>query len=98
MCGAVDAFIETIRDGAEYYVECATCHVYRASRRAFRLFQYLRGRGDCDSLDRLERLATRLHARGREIRNRSSCHKYQPWSALQSQALSAPAEAAQETT
>lgn len=65
MCGAPDAFVDIIRDGYEYYVECAYCQVYRASRRAFRLFQYLRARGDANSLHRLERLASGLHARAR---------------------------------
>lgn len=64
VCGARDAFVDTIRDGDEYYVECVNCHVYRASRRAFRLFQYLRTKGDADSLRRLGRLAQSLHDRG----------------------------------
>ena len=51
--------------GDEYYAECVNCGVYRASRRAFRLFQYLRDKADPESLQRLERLATRLKARGR---------------------------------
>lgn len=63
MCGALDAFIDTMRDGDEYYVECVNCRVYRASRRAFRLFQYLRTKGDAESLQRLRRLAERLHGR-----------------------------------
>ena len=65
VCGAHDAFIDTIRDGDEYYVECLNCHVYRASRRAFRLFQYLREKADRDGLQRLSSLAERLHQRGR---------------------------------
>ena len=65
VCGAFDAFIDTIRDGDEYYVECVHCHVYRASRRAYRLFQYLRTKGDADSLRRLSTLASKLHERGR---------------------------------
>jgi hypothetical protein len=67
VCGAPDAFIDTIRDGDEYYVECVNCHVYRASRRAFRLFQYLRTKADSGSLERLDRLASHLHARGRGV-------------------------------
>jgi hypothetical protein len=63
VCGARDAFIDTLRDGDEYYVECVHCQVYRATRRAFRLFQYLRTRADADSLRRLAALAERLHAR-----------------------------------
>ena len=63
VCGALDAFIDTMRDGDEYYVECVNCRIYRASRRAFRLFQYLRTKGDAESLQRLRRLADRLHAR-----------------------------------
>jgi hypothetical protein len=64
VCGAHDAFIDTLRDGDEYYVECVNCNVYRATRRAFRLFQYLREKADTESLQRLERLAERLKARG----------------------------------
>lgn len=67
MCGAQDAFVDTIGDGDEFYVECVNCHVYRASRRAFRLFQYLRTKADAQSLQRLQALATRLHARGRGV-------------------------------
>lgn len=65
VCGALDAFVDTFRDGDEYYVECVNCHVYRATRKAFRLFQYLRAKGDQDSFRRLARLAERLHAHGR---------------------------------
>ena len=65
VCGARDAFIDNIRDGNEYYVECLNCHVYRASRRAFRLFQYLREKNDTDSLSRLAKLADKLRSRGR---------------------------------
>lgn len=65
VCGAVDAFVDTIRDGAEYYVECVNCHVYRATRKAFRLFEYLRGKADPESLRRLQHLAERLAARRR---------------------------------
>lgn len=65
VCGATDAFIERLRDGDEYYVECVNCRVYRASRRAFRHFEYLRGKGDTDSLERLDRLAAVLRQRGR---------------------------------
>jgi hypothetical protein len=65
VCGAHDAFIDTLREGDEYYVECVNCRVYRASRRAFRLFQYLRSKADADSLTRLDRLAAALQSRGR---------------------------------
>lgn len=65
ICAATDAFIETMRGGEEYYVECANCLVYLASRRAFRHFEYLRGKGDRDSLERLSRLAASLKKRGR---------------------------------
>jgi hypothetical protein len=64
VCGAHDAFIDTLRDGDEYYVECVRCHVYRATRRAYRLFQYLRTKGDAESRARLGRLAAYLQARG----------------------------------
>lgn len=65
VCAAPDAFVDTLGVGDEYYVECVTCGVYRASRRAFRLFQYLRDRADMESLRRLERLAASLKARPR---------------------------------
>jgi hypothetical protein len=65
ICAAADAFIEPLRGGDEYYVECVNCHVYRASRRAFRHFEYLRGRADAESLGRLGRLAEALRNRGR---------------------------------
>lgn len=64
MCAARDAFVDTISGGDEFYVECVNCHVYRASRRAFRLFQYLRTKADLESLTRLQALADRLKARG----------------------------------
>ena len=65
ICGAADAFMEPTRGGDEYYVECANCRVYRASRRAFRHFEYLRGKADTESLERLSRLANVLKNRGR---------------------------------
>jgi hypothetical protein len=64
VCGARDAFVDTLRGGDEFYVECVNCNVYRATKRAFRLFQYLRDKGDRQSLKRLEDLAARLKARG----------------------------------
>ena len=65
VCGARDAFVDTLHNGDEYYVECVNCGVYRASRRAFRLFQYLRGKADAESLRRLDRLAASLKTRPR---------------------------------
>jgi hypothetical protein len=65
ICGATDAFVDTLRNGDEYYVECINCNVYRASRRAFRHFEYLRWREDATGLARLNRLAAALRARGR---------------------------------
>ena len=65
VCGANDAFIEPLRGGQEYYVECVNCRVYRASRRAFRHFQYLREKADSESLARLGRLSSALRQRGR---------------------------------
>jgi hypothetical protein len=65
VCAAPDAFVETHGNGNEYYVECVNCRVYRASRRAFRLFQYLRDKADRQSLSRLQRLAHALQARAR---------------------------------
>ena len=65
ICAATDAFVQQVREGDEYYVECVNCRVYRASRRAFRHFEYLRGKSDADSLDRLGRLAGALKSRGR---------------------------------
>jgi hypothetical protein len=76
VCGATDAFVDTIRDGEEYYVECARCQVYRASRKAFRLFQYLRNKGDAHSLGRLDRLAERLRAR---VRGGAAQLDYDTW-------------------
>jgi Zn ribbon nucleic-acid-binding protein len=67
ICGARDAFVDTLRDGDEYYVECVNCGVYRARRRAFRLFQYLRDRADPESLGRLDRLAKSLSSRARGV-------------------------------
>ena len=63
ICAATDAFIDTLRDGDEYYIECVNCGVYRAGRRAFRLFQYLRDKADLESLRRLDRLARALEFR-----------------------------------
>jgi hypothetical protein len=65
VCGAADAFVDRLHEGAEYYVECVNCRVYRASRRAFRHFEYLRGKADAQSLERLERLASVLRQRAR---------------------------------
>jgi hypothetical protein len=56
-----------MKGGDEYYVECVNCRVYRATRRAFRLFQYLRAKADRESLERLQRLAARLKARERSV-------------------------------
>jgi Zn ribbon nucleic-acid-binding protein len=65
VCDAADAFVDTLREGEEYYVECVNCRVYRASRRAFRHFEYLREKGDTQSLERLGKLAAALKTRGR---------------------------------
>ena len=65
VCAAPDAFVEPLHNSDEYYVECVNCRVYRAGRRAFRLFQYLRDKGDADSLARLDRLARVLNSRQR---------------------------------
>jgi len=65
ICDATDAFVEPVRDGDEIYVECANCKVYRATRKAFRHFEYLRWRQDPEGLEKLRRLAESLHARGR---------------------------------
>jgi hypothetical protein len=65
LCGATDAFVEVLHEGHQYYVECVNCRVYRASRRAFRHFQYLREKADAAGLRRLERLSTALKRRGR---------------------------------
>ena len=64
VCGDEEAFVDTLRGGDEYYVECLNCKVYRASRRAFRLFEYLRWRAEPEGLARLNRLAAALNARG----------------------------------
>jgi hypothetical protein len=65
LCGATDAFIEALHDGHDYYVECVNCRVYRASRRAYRHFQYLREKADPEGVARLERVAALLKQRGR---------------------------------
>jgi hypothetical protein len=62
VCEAPDAFVEPLREGDEYYVECVNCRVYRASRRAFRHFEYLRWRRDPHGLAKLARLAAALRA------------------------------------
>ena len=65
MCAATDAFVDKFLDGDEYYVECVNCKVYRATRRTFRHFEYLRAKGAPDGLARLEKLAAALRARER---------------------------------
>lgn len=65
VCGARDAFIDRFQDGGDYYVECVNCRIYRASRRTFRHFEYLRGKADAEAMARLQRLAATLHARER---------------------------------
>ena len=65
VCAATDAFVDRVREGEDYYVECVNCGVYRASRRAFRHFEYLREKADSESLERLELLAQALRRRGR---------------------------------
>jgi hypothetical protein len=57
--------VQTVREGDQYYVECVNCRVYCASRRAFRYFEYLRGKADAVSLERLGRLANALKSRDR---------------------------------
>jgi Zn ribbon nucleic-acid-binding protein len=76
VCAAGDAFVDTLREGDEYYVECVNCGVYRASRRAFRLFQHLRGKADPQSLSRLDRLATALKNR---LRGAAPQLEYDTW-------------------
>lgn len=78
ICAADDAYIG-IRIDRDYFVECLNCGVYRASRRAFRHFEYLRERADAPSLDKLERLAAWLKDRqvGANIRL-----DYDSWRAL----------------
>jgi Zn ribbon nucleic-acid-binding protein len=66
VCAAQDAFVDTLRDGDEYYVECVNCGVYRASRRAFRLLQYLRDKAEAYGLRRLDHLAAQLKIRPRD--------------------------------
>jgi hypothetical protein len=65
ICDADDAFVELLSTGDEYYVECVNCKVYRASRRAFRHFEYLRWRQDPAGLARLDRLGSVLRDRQR---------------------------------
>jgi hypothetical protein len=65
ICCATDAFVEPLGEGDEVYVECFNCKVYRATRKAFRHFEYLRGRGEAEGLAKLERLGQALRNRGR---------------------------------
>ena len=62
ICDAGDAYIG-VRIDRDYFVECLNCGVYRASRKAFRHFEYLRERGEPVGLHKLQRLATWLKAR-----------------------------------
>lgn len=55
--------MEAVGEGEAYYVECLNCKVYRASRKAFRHFEYLRGRGDAEGLAKLRRLGEALSNR-----------------------------------
>lgn len=70
ICDAEDAYIAARPDRPEYFVECLNCGVYRASRKAFRHFEYLRWRAEREGLGNLERLASVLKAspRGANIR------------------------------
>lgn len=61
ICDASDAYVGQRLDKDEYFVECIVCGVYRATRKAFRHFEYLRWRGDSAGLERLNRLARALH-------------------------------------
>src|SRR5688572_29180280 len=62
ICDAHDAFVESVRGGEEYYVECVNCKVYRASRRAYRHLEYLRWRQEREGLAKLSRLAEVLRS------------------------------------
>lgn len=79
VCAANDAFVEAIHGGDEYYVECVNCRVYRASRRAFRHFEYLRNKADPESLERLGRLAAALNKRGRGAAAQLDYDTWQQW-------------------
>jgi len=59
ICGATNAYVEALAD-REVFVECLNCRVYRASRKAFRHFEYLRWRQDPAGLAKLARLAATL--------------------------------------
>lgn len=65
VCNADDAYIEPLPHRDVIFVECVNCRVYLADRKAFRHFQYLRGKGDNVSLSRLKALATFLQKSSR---------------------------------
>lgn len=65
ICSATDAYVAPLGAGDEYYVECLNCKVYRASRKTFRHFEYLRARGEARGLDKLKRLGAALNQRVR---------------------------------
>ena len=60
VCNAEDAYIEPLAHRDVIFVECVNCRVYLADRKAFRHFQYLRGKADPASLSRLGALGTFL--------------------------------------
>ena len=79
ICNAVDAYVDRIGVADEYYVECVNCKVYRASRRTFRHFEYLRWRQDPDGLIRLAKLAAVL---GDPLRVGAIRLEYETWAEL----------------
>jgi Zn ribbon nucleic-acid-binding protein len=63
ICNSGDAYIERLEHRDVVFVECVNCHVYLADRKAFRHFEYLRGKADASSLTRLAQLADALNSR-----------------------------------
>ena len=60
ICNATNAFVQPIGERDVVFVECVNCRVYRATRRAYRHFEYLRWRQDPAGLAKLARLAAAL--------------------------------------
>jgi hypothetical protein len=70
LCNAHDAYIVERNEQRSYFVECAHCGVYEATRKAFRHFEYLRWRGHNPGLTELQKLSDVLRARARGVATR----------------------------
>ncbi len=60
ICNATNAYVEALGEREAVFVECVNCRVYRATRKAFRHFEYLRWRQEPAGLAKLARLAAAL--------------------------------------